>query len=139
MDLLNEFKVVALKEKVEKCFITVSNRNVKFNRATARMLDLPEKVKFLTNGKQIAIIPTDAEDEDGIDFTFEDSEREKAIIIKEPHLMNKIREMVELEQDGANLTLKAQGTVYLDEKTVIFDLENATETVSKPRGRKKAE
>ena len=45
-----------------------------FNRGTARNLGQPYKVRFLINEKlqQLAIVPAKPEDEDGVDFSFEE-------------------------------------------------------------------
>lgn len=141
MALLDGFKVIPLKEKVEDSYLTITARSLKFNRATARALGLPKAVKLLSNEKrmQIAITPAKKDDEDSVDFTFEDTERDLPIYVKEPVIMKSIQKLAVLVKDGVNVSLKIKGTVYPDDKVIIYDLNEAEEAVVKPRGRKKKE
>ena len=74
MALLDGFKVIPLKEKIDDTFLTISERSLKLNRATAEILGMPEQVQFLINEKrmQIAITPAKPGDEDAVDFTVEE-------------------------------------------------------------------
>ncbi len=91
MALLDGFKVIPLKEKVEDSFLTITSKSLKFNRATARVLGSPEKVVILSNYKkiQIAVTPANKDDVDGIDFIYEEGGREKPIYVKEPSILIK--------------------------------------------------
>jgi hypothetical protein len=141
MALLDGFKVIPLKEKIEDSYLTITARSLKFNRSTAKVLGLPKAVHLLINEKrmQIAIAPTKEDDEDGVDFTFEEEGKEKPIYVKEQMILKEIKRLAVLERDGMNLSLTIKGTVYPDEKVIIYDLNEAEETVMKPRGRKKRE
>lgn len=138
MALLDGFKVIELKEKIEDSFLTITAKSLKLNRATARVLGLPQKVHFLLNEKrmQIALEPTGASDEDGIDFTFEAEGRDNPIYVKEPAVLKAIQKMAVLEKNGTNLALTIKGVVYPEEKVIIYDLGEAVETVVKPRGKR---
>ena len=139
MALLDGFKVIPLKEKIDDTFLTISERSLKLNRATAEILGMPEQVQFLINEKrmQIAITPAKPGDEDAVDFTVEDGKREKPIYVKEPGILKTIQKLAVLEKDGVKLTQTIKGLAYPDEKVIIYDLLESVETVVKPRGRKK--
>ena len=139
MALLDGFKVIPLKEKIDDTFLTISERSLKLNRATAEILGMPEQVQFLINEKrmQIAITPAKPGDEDAVDFTVEDGKREKPIYVKEPGILKTIQKLAVLEKDGVKLTQTIKGLAYPDEKVIIDDLLESVETVVKPRGRKK--
>ena len=138
MALLDGFKVIPLTEKIEDSYLTVTSKSLKFNRATARVLGVPEKVLILANDKkiQIAITPANEDDEDGIDFTFEEGGKEKPIYVKEPMILKEICRLATLEKNGQNLALTMKGLVYPDEKVIIYDLVEAEAVPIKPRGRK---
>ena len=88
---------------------------------------------------QIAIAPAKEDDEDGVDFTFEEGGREKPIYVKDMMILKGINQLTVLEKDGTNLALTIKGTAYPDDRVIIYDLNEAEETVVKPRGRKKKE
>lgn len=141
MPLLDGFKEIPLKEKLEDSVLTITAKALKLNRATARLLDTPGLVKFLTNEKkmQIALQPAKIDDENGVDFTFPLEGREKPILVKEPAILKKVGSMTMLERNGTNLMLTIKGVVYPDEKVIIYDLGEAEESIIKPRGRKRKE
>ena len=138
MALLDGFKVIPLKEKVEDSFLTITTKSLKFNRATARVLGSPEKVLILVNDKkiQIAITPAKPEDEDGIDFTFEEGGRDNPIYVKEPMILKEISKLGTFEKNGQNLALTMKGLAYPEDKVIIYDLVEAEAVPIKPRGRK---
>ena len=141
MGLLDGFKLIELKVKAEDSILTITGRNLRFNRGTARNLGLPPKVRFYINDKvlQIAVAPTVNDDEDGVDFTFEEGKREMPIYVKDPVVMEAVKKLAVLEKDGQAFQLTVNGTVYLEEQVIIFDLTEAMESIVKPRGKKKAE
>lgn len=141
MALLDGFKVIPRTEKIEDSYVTITARSLRFNRATARILGLPKKVNLLSNEKrmQIAIAPAKEDDEDGVDFTFEEGGREKPIYVKDMMILKGINQLTVLEKDGTNLALTIRGAAYPDDRVIIYDLNEAEETVVKPRGRKKKE
>ena len=87
-------------------------------------------------------MPTSADDEDGVDFSYDEDSREKPISVKEPAVLAALKKLTILEKEGQAIQLVLKGNVYLEERTVIFDLTEAETVVVKPRGRrtgKKAE
>jgi hypothetical protein len=141
MALLDGFKVIPLKEKLEDSILTITSKSIKLNRATSRLLDTPILVQFLINEKrmQIALTPAKVGDENGVDFTFPPEGREKPIVVKEPAVLKAIGKLAVLEKNETNLMLTIKGVVYPAEKTIIYDLGEAVETIVKPRGRKRKE
>lgn len=138
MALLDGFKVIPLKEKMEDSFLTITSKSLRFNRATARVIGTPEKVLILVNEKkiQIAITPAKSEDEDGIDFTFEEGGKDKPIYVKEPMILKEIGKLATFEKNGQNLALTMKGLAYPDDKVIIYDLVEAEAVPIKPRGRR---
>ena len=59
MTLLDGFRVIPLKEKAGETFLTISEKSLKLNRETAKILGMPAQVLFLINDKrmQIAVTP----------------------------------------------------------------------------------
>ena len=141
MSLLDGFKIIPLKEKVEDTYLTISEKSLKLNIATSKILGNPGWVHFLLNEKrmQIAITPAKQDDEDVVAFAVEETGREKPIYVKEPGLLKAIQKLTVLERNGIKLTQTIKGLVYPDEKVIIYDLGEAVEAEVKPRGRKKKE
>ena len=141
MALLDGFKIIPLKEKVDDTYLTISEKSLKLNMATAKTLGMPGWVHFLLNEKrmQIAITPAKQEDEDAVLFAVEETGREKPIYVKEPGLLKAIQKLAVLERNGIKLTQTIKGLVYPEDKVIIYDLGEAVETEVKPRGRRKKE
>ena len=139
--LLDGFNVIPLKEKIDDTYMTISQKSMKLNSATARILGMPEYVHFLINEKrlQVAVEPTKASDENAVAFTAEEGKREKSIYVKEPGILKEIQKVAVLERDGVKLTQTVKGLAYPDEKVFIYDLTESVESVVKPRGRRKKE
>ncbi|MBR3188893.1 MAG: hypothetical protein IKF59_12795 [Lachnospiraceae bacterium] len=140
MALLDGFKLIELKEKIEESTLTISAKALRFNRGTARDLGRPGKVRFLVNEKllQLAVIPAQDDDEDGVDFSYDENSREVPISVKEPAVLNTVKKLAVLEKDGQAVRLVLKGNVYLEERAVIYDLTEAETVAVKPRGRRKA-
>ena len=138
MGLLDGFKLIELTDKIEDCYLTITSISLKFNRACARTLGLPSKIHLLINDRrlQIAIAPTNKDDEDGVDFTYDEKSRDYPILVKEPKILKAVHGLTVLERDGVNLSITVKGVAYPDEKVIIFDLGEAVESVVKPRKRR---
>ena len=138
MALLDGFKLIELKEKVEESTLTITEKALRFNRGTARDLGRPEKVRFFVNEKllQLAVVPTQTDDEDGVDFSYKEDSREKPITVKEPAVLAALKKLTVLEKDGQAIQLVLKGSVYLEERTVIYDLTEAETVTVKPRRRR---
>ena len=139
MPLLDGFKVIPLKEKYDDSYLTISEKSLKLNRATAQVLGSPKQVMFLLNEKkmQIALMPAKSGDEDAVDFSFDETGREKPIYVKEPAILKAIQKITNLERNGVKLTLTIKGMFYPDEKVFLYALSEASEEIVKPRGRRK--
>lgn len=61
------------------------------------------------------------------------------IIVKEPAVLKAVKQLTVLEKEGMDIQLTINGTVYMEEKTIIYDLTEATEEIVKPRKRRKRE
>lgn len=141
MALLDGFKLVELNEKAEESRMTIGTRSLKFNRGTARNLGLPDWIHFFINDKrlQVAITPAKKDDEDAVAFAFKEGTREMPIIVKEPAVLKAVKQLTVLEKEGMDIQLTINGTVYMEEKTIIYDLTEATEEIVKLRKRRKRE
>ena len=141
MALLDGFKIIPLKEKVDDTYLTISEKSLKLNMATAKIQGKPGWVHFLLNEKrmQVAITPAKQDDEDAVAFTVEETGREKPIYVREPGLLKAIQKLTVLERNGVKLTQTIKGLVYPDDKVIIYDLGEAVEIEVKPRGRRKKE
>lgn len=141
MTLLDGFKVIPLRERFEDSYLTISEKSLKLNRATAKILGDPQMVVFLLNEKkmQIALTPAKPDEEDAVLFAFELSGREKPIYVKEPAILKAIHKMTVLQKDGVKVTQTIKGVAYPEEKVIIYALSESIEEVVKPRGRRKKE
>lgn len=139
--LLDGFTVIPLKEKIDDTYMIISQKSLKLNIATAKILGEPAYVRFLINTKrlQIAIEPTKANDENAVDFTMEEGKREKWIYVREAGILKEIQKVAVLERTGVKLTQTVKGLAYPNEKVIIYDLTESVEAVVKPRGRRKKE
>ena len=138
MSLLDGFKLIELKEKIEESTLTVSAKSLRFNRGTARDLGRPAMVRFLVNEKllQLAVVPKHEGDEDGVAFSYDEDSREVPITVKEAAVLNVVKKLAVLEKEGQAVQLVMKGMVYLEERTIIYDFTEAEVVVVKPRGRR---
>lgn len=141
MALLDGFKVIPLKEKFDDPYLTISEKSLKLNNVTAKILGSPTMVLFHLNEKkmQIALTPAKADDEDAVLFMSESGGREKPIYVKEPAILKAIQKMTVLQKDGVKVTQTIKGVAYPDEKVIIYALSESVEEIVKPRGRRKKE
>ena len=141
MTLLDGFKVIPLKERFEDSYLTISEKSLKLNRATAKILGDPQMVVFLLNEKkmQIALTPAKPDDEDAVLFVFELAGSEKPIYVKEPAILKAIHKVTVLQKNGVKVTQTIKGVAYPEEKVIIYALSESVEEIVKPRGRRKKE
>ena len=141
MTLLDGFKVIPLKERFEDSYLTISEKSLKLNRSTAKILGDPQMVLFLLNEKkmQIALTPAKSNDEDAVLFAFELGGREKPIYVKEPAILKAIHKMTVLQKNGVKVTQTIKGVAYPEEKVIIYALSESVEEIVKSRGRRKKE
>ena len=139
MALLDGFKVMPLREKLDDSYLIISEKSLKFNYGTVKLLQNPGLVQLMLNEKrmQIAIRPARVNDDDIIPFATQGDGKEKPIYVKEPMIQKALRNITVLEQDGVKLTQTIKGHFYPEEKVIIYDLGESVGTVVKPRGRRK--
>ena len=85
---------------------------------------------------QLEVVPAQTDDEDGVDFSYDENSREKPISVKEPAVLASLKKPAVLESEGQVIQLVLKGNVYLEERTVIYDLTEAETVAIKPRGRR---
>lgn len=68
-----------------------------------------------------------------MNFSCKEGTREVPIIVKDPAIMRAVKRIAVLEKGGMQVRLTVRGLVYLEEKTIIYDLTEATEEIVKPR------
>ncbi len=141
MALLDGFKVISLKERFEDSYLTISEKSIKLNNATAKILGSPQMVLFLLNEKkmQIALTPATSENEDAVLFISETTGKEKPIYVKDPAILKAIHKLTVLQKDGVKVTQTIKGVAYPEEKVIIYALSDSVEEIVKPRGRRKKE
>ena len=141
MALLDGFKVIPLKERFEDSYLTISEKSIKLNNATAKILGSPQMVLFYLNEKkmQIALTPASPADEDAVLFVSEIAGREKPIYVKDPAILKAIHKLTVLQKDGVKVTQTIKGVAYPEEKVIIYALSESVEEMVKPRGRRKKE
>ena len=141
MALLDGFKVIPLKERFEDSYLTISEKSIKLNNATAKILGSPQMVLFHLNEKkmQIALTPADHADEDAVMFISEISGKEKPIYVKDPAILKALHKLAVLQKDGVKVTQTIKGVAYPEEKVIIYALSESVEEIVKPRGRRKKE
>ena len=57
------------------------------------------------------------------------------ISVKDTAVLNEVKKIVSLEKEGQPIQLVIKGTVYLEERTIIYSLSEAEAVIVKPRGR----
>ena len=107
------------------------------------MLNFPAQVKILINDKtrQIAVTPTTAKADNAVKFSKGEGKQTTSVSIKDAVLVKAISKYFTLVEapEGEVSFASVNGTAYPEDKTVIFDVANATAGTMKRRGRKKAE
>ncbi len=141
MTLLDGFKVIPLKERFDDSYLTISEKSLKLNFATAKILGSPKMVLFHMNEKkmQIALTPAKVDNPDAVLFVSEITGREKPIYVKEPAILKAIHKLTVLEKEGVKVTQTIKGVAYPEEKVIIYALSESVEEIVKPRGRRKKE
>ena len=140
--VLQGFEEVALAKPICKLTATLTASGVRFNKATAEALGFPAFVKVLVNSgaKQVALTPTTAKADNAVKFSKPEGKQTTSVNMKEEAPLNAVLALVELPQTAEGLVAyhTAEGTLYQDDKVVIFDFSTATAGTMKRRGRKKA-
>lgn len=140
---LQGFEEVRLVKPAGQTIMTVTENAVRFNKSTAIELGYPAYVKVLINDKtrQIAVTPTTAKSDNAVKFSKPEGKQAASISVKDATLVAAVRKYFELapSPEGEVSYQAVNGTVYPNDKAVIFDATTATAGTMKRRGRRKAE
>ena len=140
--LLQGFEEVRLVKPIGKIVMTVTGNAVRFNKSTAQALGFPAYVKVLINEKtrQIAITPTTAKADNGVKFSKPEGKQTTSVSIKDKAPLAAIGQFFTLAEaaEGEVAFQSVTGTAYVQDKTVIFNADDAEAGTMKRRGRKKA-
>ena len=140
MSVLQGFEPVNPSATVGKCVLTVTPRYARFNKNTVEELGAPRYVQILTNPhtKQIAIRECNESDVNAIEFV-KPTRTTASVTLNLPVVLNavlKFFDFPEVEDDEVAFA-QLKGTPFPDDKTIIFDVNDCRQGVSKKRGRKK--
>lgn len=142
MSVLQGFEEIKTVAPIGKVVVTITESVIRFNKATAAALGYPAYVKMLVNEKtrQIAVQACTGRDGNAIKFSKPEGKQTTSVSVKEPTVLAAVQEFFTFPQAGeTEIAFQSiTGTVYCDEKVVVFNAGNATAGTMKKRGRKKA-
>lgn len=141
MGILEGFEVINLVHPKGNSVMTVTSSTMKFNKATAIELDYAPYIRVLVNAKdkKIAIQPCSDKDSNAVPFSNEEGKQTYAISVKVPAIQLEFRRMLSFESDGEKVSYSFDGTLYAEEKVIIYDLSKAEPSKNKRGRRKKKE
>ncbi|WP_291526854.1 hypothetical protein [Bifidobacterium sp. UBA744] len=141
--LLRGFNEVSLTVPPTKATLTVTDSAIRFNKGVAAILDYAPYAKVLINSKtkQIAISPAEKNEDSAVKFSRPAEKQTASITVKDPVLHAALLEYLPLPEapEGEVSFQTIEGTVYPDDKIVIFNVADAVTGTSKRRGRRKAQ
>ena len=137
-DVLEGFEVIDTEVGRSDSVLTVMGNMLKFNKPTATELSYPGFVRVLINApeKKVAIQVCTEKTKCSTPFSKPEKEQSYAITIKNPAIVVAVRKLLP-DQDPKN-TLTFKGTLYADEKVLIYDLTKG-EPIKRRKRRKNAE
>lgn len=137
MAILEGFEAINMIGARGESVLTVSSSSIKFNKATAMELGYPAYARMLVNAKEnkVALQAWPKKDDFSFEFSGPEGKQTYAISVKVPALLVEFRRYFSFEQDGHKQSYTLQGTLYPEEKVIIYDLGDAK--VAKHRGPKK--
>ena len=140
MAILEGFAPINLVETKGESVMTVTPSSIKFNKATAVELGYPAYARLLVNAKEnkVALQGWPKKDDCSFEFSSPEGQQTYAITVKVPALLVEFRRYLAFEQDGKKISYTLQGTLYPEEKVIIYDIGEATPAKSRAP-RKKAE
>ena len=129
MALLQGFEEINMSVPTGKAVMTVTESVARFNKATAADLGYPAYVKILINDKtrQIAVQACNAKSANAVKFSKPEGKQTASVNIKE----------LPQASEGEVAYKSVAGTIHVEEKVIIFDIDAATSGTMKKRGRKK--
>ena len=137
MAILEGFEAINMIGARGESVLTVSSSSIKFNKATAMELGYPAYARMLVNAKEnkVALQAWPKKDDFSFEFSGPEGKQTYAISVKVPALLVEFRRYFSFEQNGQKQSYSLQGTLYPEEKVIIYDLGDAK--VAKHRGPKK--
>ena len=115
--------------------MTLTQTNLKFNKATAVELGFPAYIRMLVNASSrlVAIEPCKETTKNAVPFSKDKTKQTYAIVVKMPALLTAARKLADVDEGSGSISFK--GVLYPKEKIIIYDLSKGEPT--KKRNRKK--
>ena len=119
---LEGFEVVDLEQGRSDSVMTLTMKNLKFNKATAVELDYPAYVRMLIDAttRRVAIEPCSGKTTNAVPFSKNPKAQTYAIVLKIPALLAAARKLAGFDEESDSLCFR--GTLYPEDKVIIFDL-----------------
>lgn len=132
--ILEGFMEVDLEQAHGDSVLTVTETNLKFNKATAVELNYPPYIRMLVNAekKQVAIQTCKESSKNAVKFSKEKEKQKYAVVIKAPALQTAIRKLIAGEGTSS---VSFHGELFPNENIIIYDLTKGEEP--KRRGKRK--
>ena len=120
--ILKGFEVVELEEGRSDSVLTLTAKNLRFNKATAIELGYPAYVRMLVDAqsRKVAIESCYENTKNSVAFSKNPKTQTYSIVLKIPALLAAARKLAEVEEGGDPISFR--GTLYPEEKVIIFDL-----------------
>lgn len=142
MSVLQGFEEIKMVAPIGKVVMTVTESVIRFNKATAAALGYPAYVKMLVNEKtrQVAVQACTGREGNAIKFSKPEGKQTASVSVKDTAVLDAVKKFFEFPEaeDNEIAYHSIVGTVYRDEKVIVFNADNATAGTMKKRGRKKA-
>jgi len=134
--ILKGFEVVELEEGRSDSVLTLTSKNIRFNKATAVELGFPAFVRMLVDAgtRRVAIEQCYENTKNSVPFSKNAKKQSYSVVLKMPALLTAARKLAEVEEASDPVSFK--GILYPEEKVIIFDLSEPF-VVSRRYGRRK--
>ena len=120
--ILKGFEVVELEECKSDSVMTLTSKNLKFNKPTAVELGYPAFVRMLVDAttRRVAIEPCNENSKYAVPFSKNPKAQTYSVVLKIPALLTAARKLAEIDELTDAVSFK--GMLYPEDKVVIFDL-----------------
>ena len=120
--ILKGFEVVELEEGKSDAVMTLTTKNLKFNKATAVELGYPSFVRMLVDAtsRRVAIEPCNENSKHSVPFSKNPKTQTYSVVLKIPALLTAARKLADFDESSDPVSFK--GMLYPEDKVVIFDL-----------------
>lgn len=134
-DILEGFEVVDIEVGKSDSVLTIMGNMLKFNKPTATELGYPAFVRTLINvpEKKVAIQVCTEKTKNAAPFSKPEAKQSYAITIKNPAIVVAVHKLLPDLSPDDSLTFK--GTLYAEEKVIIYDLKKG-EPIKRRKRRK---